>query len=119
MNEYTLPSTTNAFHGLFNYLLMSLNCLITFVFYALLSAYRRLHIEIHRYRETDVFFESSMTDFFLRREFIALPILLLAFMFVKEFTSTPYKSKVQLNMFIFATILGHAIFITTVPYLFS
>jgi len=102
-----------------NYLLMSLNCLITLALYALLSAYRSSHIETHRYRSIESFFGSSLADFFLRREFIAVPILLLAVMFVKEFSDTPYKSKVQFSMFVFIAICAHAVFISVVPYIFS
>jgi len=119
MNDDTLPSMTKTFQGMFNYLLMSLNCLFTLALYALLSAYRSSHIEMHSDRSLDTFFGRSPADFFLRREFIAIPILLLAVMFVKEFTNTPYKNRVQLNMFVFATICAHAIFITVVPYIFS
>ena len=119
MNENTLPSMSKTFHGIFNYLLMSLNCLLTFALYALLSAYWRLHIEMLSLLRTDVHFGSSMADFFLKREFITIPILLLVLIFVKEFANAPYKSKVQLNMIFFAAICAHAIFITVVPYIFS
>ncbi len=119
MNEYTLPSMSKTFHGIFNYLLMSLNCLLTFVLYALLSAYRSLHIETHSYLKPNTLLESSTAEFFLRREFIAIPILLLAVIFVKEFTNSPYRSKVQLNMFVFAVICAHSLFISVVPYIFS
>ncbi len=119
MNEYTLPSMANTFHGIFNFLLMALNCLITIAVYALLSAYRRLHVEIHAYREFEIFLDPPMVNFFLRREFIAVPLLLLAVMFVKEFSDASYKSKVQLNMFILAAIFAHSLFIVAVPYFFS
>ena len=119
MNEYTLPPMSKTFHGIFNYILMSLNCLLTFVLYALLSAYRSLHIEPYSYLKTSSVFGSSMADFFLRREFITIPVMLLAIMFVKEFTNSHYKSKVQLNMFVFAAICAHSLFITVVPYFFS
>ena len=109
---------SKAFHGILNYILMSLNSLLTFALYALLSAYRRLHIETYSYRKAESLLGSAMTDLFLRREFIAVPILLLAVMFLAEFSKVSYKSKVQLNIFVFAAICAHAIFITIIPHVF-
>lgn len=119
MKEAALPSVPKAFHRLLNFLLMVLNCLLTLLLYSLLSVSRSLYIETYSYRETGSFPGPAMADFFLRREFIILPLLLLAFMFLKEFKDRNFKKSIRINLLILAIIFLHAFFIAAVPFTFS
>lgn len=118
MIEYTLPSGTKTFYGLTNFLLLALNCILTFALYALLSFLRSIHIETRSHQGSDSLFGPISADFLLRREMIIVPILLLVVMFVKEFKNNPGENSVYLNWMVFAVICAHAVFIAVVPHLF-
>lgn len=61
----------------------------------------------------------ALVDFLLRKEFIIIPLLLIAFMVAKEFKVKPLKKRLYINSLISAGIFVHAVFIFIVPFIFG
>lgn len=104
-------------HKMFNVFLMVFNVCLAVVLYSILDLTRRWYIGVDP--ETGEYPGPFLADFFLKKELIIIPILLIVFMVVKEFKVKPFKKRVQINLFISAGILGHAMLIAAVPFIFS
>jgi hypothetical protein len=96
---------------------MLFNVCLAVALYSILDLTRRWYISVDP--ETSKYAGSAIADFFLRKEFIIIPILLIVFMVIKEFRVKPFKKRVYINLFISAGIIGHAMFIAAVPFIFS
>lgn len=104
-------------HRILNFLLMLFNVHLAFAFYSILDLSRRWHIGVSP--EKGDYERPALADFFLRKEFIVIPILLVFYMIVKEFRIRSFKKRVHINLLISAGILSHALFIGAVPFMFS
>ena len=61
----------------------------------------------------------AIVNFLLRKEFILIPILLIAYMVIKEFKVKPLRSRVHINLSVFAGISIHALIVFVVPFIFG
>lgn len=104
-------------HKILNILLMLFNIHLALALYSILDLSRRWHIGVDP--KTGEYTGPALANFFLRKEFVLIPILLIIFMVVKEFKVKSFKRRVHINLFISAGILAHAIFIASVPFIFS
>ncbi|MGD9217161.1 MAG: hypothetical protein PVJ84_20285 [Desulfobacteraceae bacterium] len=117
MDKDMQNSKPKLIHKLFNAFLMVFNVCLTVALYSILDLARRWYIGTDP--ETSEYSGPALADFFLRKELIIIPILLIVFMVVKEFKVKPIKKRVHINLFISAGIFGHAMFIAAVPFIFS
>lgn len=117
MDKDIQNSKPKMIHKLFNVFLMVFNVCLAVALYSILDLTRRWYIGSAP--ETGEYPGSALADFFLRKELIIIPILLIVFMLVKEFKVKPFKKRVHINLFISAGILGHAMLIAAVPFIFS
>jgi len=110
-------SEPKVFHKILNVVLMLFNVNLVLILYTILNLTRSWHIGADP--STGDYTAPVMAEFFLKKEFIIIPIILLCFMIYKEFKVTRFRKRVQINLFISAGILSHAMFIAAVPFIFS
>jgi hypothetical protein len=70
---------------------MLFNVCLAVALYSILDLTRRWYISVDP--ETSKYAGSAIADFFLRKEFIIIPILLIVFMVIKEFRVKPFKKE--------------------------
>jgi hypothetical protein len=117
MNNGALyPKQEMISHKIFNILLMLFNVLLAISFTSFLKVMRKMVVG-----DTPPGFYQGpvLVDFLLRKEFVIIPILLLVFMVGKEFRVKPLKKRLYINLFIFASIFAHAVFVFILPFIFD
>jgi hypothetical protein len=95
---------------------MLLNCLLAVSFTSFITVMRKMIVGD---APPGAYEGPALVDFLLRKEFIVVPILLIAFMVVKEFKVKPVKKKLYFNLFVLAGIFAHAVIVFVVPFIFK
>jgi hypothetical protein len=96
-----------------NYVLMAINILT-----AMGSASYIYYTHVANVELIDEHPEPAIAYFFLRKEFMLIPILLVAYMIYKEFKVASFKKRVKKNLWVLAGIYIYCIFIGLVPFIF-
>jgi hypothetical protein len=99
-----------------NFFLMLFNCLLAVSFTSFITVMRKMIVGD---APPGAYEGPAIVDFLLRKEFIVVPILLIAFMVVKEFKVKPIKKKLYINLFVSAGIFAHAVIVFVVPFIFK
>lgn len=118
MNQEAVLNKPKTLHLILNVLLMAFNLLMAIISIYYLIASHRLNIEQFIDPQTGEFPGSSIAYFFLRKEFILIPVLLIVYMVYKEFKMASFRKRVKKNLLVLAGIYGHWIFVGLVPFIF-
>jgi hypothetical protein len=110
-------SEPRAFHKFLNLVLMLFNAHLALALYSILTLTRSWHIGVDP--STGAYTAPPLAEFFLKKEFIIVPIFLLVLMIYKEFKIKLFRKRVQINLLVSACILAHAMFIAAIPFIFS
>lgn len=115
-NDATIPLKPRKFHSVLNVLLMLYNVLMGYTVCVMIIIARRLHVDPF-ISPQGVYPGSPIVSFVLRTEFIAVPVILIVTMVLKEFKVKIFKKRVFINLLIFAAIHIHLFVIMLLPYL--
>ena len=94
MKKNNLNSTPKIIHKFFNLLLMLFNVLLALALYSILDLSRRWYIGVDP--ETSTFTGPALANFFLKKELIIIPILIVIIMVGKEFFIISFKNEYKL-----------------------
>lgn len=118
MNQEAVLQRPKTFHVVLNILLMLFNLLMAYSSAVFLFMTRRIHIEHFIDPQTGQYPGPALADFFLRKEFIIIPILLIIYMVVQEFRIKIFRKRVYKNLLVLVGIYGHVLFMGLVPFIF-
>jgi hypothetical protein len=115
-DDATIPSKPRKLHSVLNVLLMFYNILMGYTLCVVIVIARRLHVDPF-INQQGVYPGSQVVSFFLRNELLAIPILLIAAMILKEFKVKIFKKRVYINLLIMAAIHIHLIITMLIPHI--
>lgn len=118
MNQEAILKKPKKIHLILNVLLLVLNVLAAMGSIGYLLVSNSMNIEQFVDPQTGEFPGSSIAYFFLRKEFILIPILLIVYMVIKEIKVASFKKRVRRNLLVFVGIYGHCILVGLVPFIF-
>lgn len=118
MNQEAILLRPKTFHVVLNMLLMLFNILMAIGSASVLFISRSANIEHFVDPQTGQYPGPVLLDFFLRKEFIIIPILLILYMVIKEFRIKSFRKRVYRNLLVLAVIYLNALFIGLVPFVF-
>lgn len=118
MNQEAILKKPKPLNLILNVLLMAFNLLMAMISINYLIVSHSINIEQFIDPQTGQFPGSPIAYFFLRKEFVLIPILLIVCMVIKEFKVASFRKRVKRNLLVSAGIYGHWIFVGLVAFLF-